>query len=187
MPTGIFLVEKFVMKPVSGKIDRKCLPNLSRLLKNTKPEAEASPGDVSESARPRRDIKLPDAEPSIPPESEEVLAICRTVFEKPLGLDDGFIEAGGHSIVIARLAQQLQAAGWVVPVRTLLTTCNTARKVASQPRASKQASAVPHTVPLQSDENELCAQRSRGGGAFHWILHHPAGPFRNVVLLPRPC
>src|SRR5436190_13422632 len=35
VPTDIFLVEKFVMKPVSGKIDRNCLPNLSRLLKNT--------------------------------------------------------------------------------------------------------------------------------------------------------
>ncbi len=47
-------------------------------------------------------------------ECEEVLAICRAVFETPLGLDNGFAEAGGHSILIARLAQQLQAAGWVV-------------------------------------------------------------------------
>ena len=31
VPTRIFLVEKFVMKPVSGKIDRKCLPSLSHL------------------------------------------------------------------------------------------------------------------------------------------------------------
>ena len=68
------------------------------------------------------------------PECEEVLAICRAVFETPLGLDDGFAEAGGHSIVIARLAQRLQAAGWVVPVRALLSDCNTARKVASRPR-----------------------------------------------------
>ena len=99
------------------------------------------------------DIKVPDAEAGMDPECEEVLAICRAVFEKPLGLDDGFIEAGGHSIVIARLAQQLQAAGWVVPVRALLTTCNTARKVANQPRALQEASKVPHTVPLKSDEN----------------------------------
>ena len=33
VPTRIFLVEKFVMNPVSGKIDRKCLPNLSHLLR----------------------------------------------------------------------------------------------------------------------------------------------------------
>ena len=41
VPTKIFLVEKFVMKPVSGKIDRKCLPKLSHLLRNTEPEATA--------------------------------------------------------------------------------------------------------------------------------------------------
>ena len=29
VPTRIFLVEEFVMQPISGKIDRKCLPNLS--------------------------------------------------------------------------------------------------------------------------------------------------------------
>ena len=90
-----------------------------------------------------------------------MLAICRTVFEKPLGLDDEFIEAGGHSIVIARLAQKLQAAGWVVPVRTLLTTCNTARKVASHPRALQEASKVPLTVPLRSDKNELARNEAR--------------------------
>ena len=83
------------------------------------------------------------------PECEEVLAICRAVFETPLGLDDGFAEAGGHSILIARLAQKLQAAGWVVPVRALLSDCNTARKVANCPRALQQAFAA----PMQSDEN----------------------------------
>ena len=40
VPSRIFLVEKFVMKPVSGKIDRKCLPNLLQLLGNAEPEAE---------------------------------------------------------------------------------------------------------------------------------------------------
>jgi hypothetical protein len=38
------------------------------------------------------------------------------VFEMPLGVDDGFVDSGGHSIAIARLAQKLQAAGWAVPV-----------------------------------------------------------------------
>src|SRR5205085_1032720 len=32
VPTRIFLVEKFVMKPVSGKIDRERLPRLAHLL-----------------------------------------------------------------------------------------------------------------------------------------------------------
>ena len=86
------------------------------------------------------------------PECEEVLSICRAVFETPLGLDDGFAEAGGHSILIARLAQKLQAAGWVVPVRALLSDCNTARKVANRPRALQQASKA-FTAPVKSDEN----------------------------------
>ena len=34
VPTGIFLVEKFVMQPVSGKIDRKRLPSLSLLMRS---------------------------------------------------------------------------------------------------------------------------------------------------------
>ena len=71
------------------------------------------------------------------PECEEVLAICRALFDTPLGLDDGFTEAGGHSILIARLAQKLQAAGWMVPVRALLGDCNTVRKVANRPRTSR--------------------------------------------------
>ena len=154
VPTRIFLVEKFVMKPVSGKIDRKCLPNLSHLLRNAEPEAEDIRWDTPASARDTRegDVKVPAAEAGMDPECEEVLSICRAVFETPLGLDDGFAEAGGHSILIARLAQKLQTAGWVVQVRALLSDCNTARKVANRPRALQQASKVV-TAPVKSDEN----------------------------------
>src|SRR6185369_6017060 len=42
VPTRIFLVEKFAMQPVSGKIDRKRLPNLSHLLRNARPDAEGA-------------------------------------------------------------------------------------------------------------------------------------------------
>src|SRR6476660_4371888 len=154
VPTRIFLVEKVVMKPVSGKIDRKCLPNLSHLLRNAEPEAENIRWDTPASARdtPEGDIKLPAAGAGMDPECEEVLSICRAVFEAPLGLDDGFAEAGGHSILIARLAQKLHAAGWVVTVRALLSDCNTARKVANRPRVLQQASKVV-TAPVKSDEN----------------------------------
>ena len=154
VPTRIFLVEKFVMKPVSGKIDRKCLPNLSHLQRNAEPEAEDIRWDTPASARDTRegDVKVPAAEAGMDPECEEVLSICRAVFETPLGLDDGFAEAGGHSILIARLAQKLQTAGWVVQVRALLSDCNTARKVANRPRALQQASKVV-TAPVKSDEN----------------------------------
>ncbi|MFY9756614.1 MAG: phosphopantetheine-binding protein, partial [Pseudolabrys sp.] len=154
VPTRIFLVEKFVMKPVSGKIDRKCLPNLSHLLRNAEPEAEDIRWDTPASARDIREgnVKVPAAEAGMDPECEEVLSICRAVFETPLGLDDGFAEAGGHSILIARLAQKLQTAGWVVQVRALLSDCNTARKVANRPRVLQQASRA-FTAPVKSDEN----------------------------------
>ncbi len=154
VPTRFFLVEKFVMKPVSGKIDRKSLPTLSHLLRNAEPEAEDIRWHTPASARDTRegDVKVPAAEAGMDPDCEEVLSICRAVFETPLGLDDGFAEAGGHSILIARLAQKLQTAGWVVQVRALLSDCNTARKVATRPRAFQQVS-KPFTAPVKSDEN----------------------------------
>jgi non-ribosomal peptide synthetase-like protein len=154
VPTRIFLVEKLVMKPVSGKIDRKCLPNLSHLLRNAEPEAEDTRWDTPASAQDtkERGVEVPDAEAGMDSERDEVLSICRAVFETPLGLDDGFAEAGGHSILIARLAQKLQTAGWVVQVRALLSDCNTARKVANSPRAHQQAPKA-YTPPAKSDEN----------------------------------
>jgi non-ribosomal peptide synthetase-like protein len=152
VPTSLFLVEKFVMKPVSGKIDRTRLPNLSHLLRDAEPhDVESGHGDMADRVRetPQRDVAPSDAEAGMDPDCAEVLAICRAVFETPLGLDDGFAEAGGHSIVIARLAQRLQADGRAVSVRALLSDCNTARKVASRPRAQQQTSLAP-AAPTKS-------------------------------------
>jgi amino acid adenylation domain-containing protein len=147
VPARIFLAEKFVMNPVSGKIDRKSLPNLSHLLRNAEPESRNC-RDMPASARYSGEEAVipPDADADIDPQCEEVLAICRAVFETPLGLADGFTEVGADSIAIARLALRLQAAGWVIPVRALLSDCNTARKVASRPRVLRLASqaATPH-------------------------------------------
>jgi len=149
VPTRIFLVEKFVMKPVSGKIDRGRLPNLSHLLTNAGPEAE----DAIDSS-PAGTPDFPDAGADVEPDCEEVLAICSAVFETPLGWDDVFADHGGHSIVIARLAQRLQAAGWVVTVRALLSDCDTARKVASHPQQLQRASRPPADA-LQGDRNSV--------------------------------
>ena len=154
VPTRIFLVEKFVMKPMSGKIDRGCLPNLSHLLTNAEPEGEdiwsASPARTKDTGAGK--AEPPDTDMGVKPGGEEVLAICRAVFETPLGWDDGFADNGGHSIVIARLAQRLQAAGWVVPVRALLTDCDTPRKVANRPKELPQASQAP-TTAAKSDRS----------------------------------
>jgi non-ribosomal peptide synthetase component F len=53
VPTKIFLVENFVMKPVSGKIDRQCLPDLSHLPSNAEPKTENTRSDTGQRARPR--------------------------------------------------------------------------------------------------------------------------------------
>ena len=146
VPTRIFLVEKFVMKPVSGKIDRARLPRLSHLQTNAGPK-------IAEDK-----AVFPDTEANMDPGCEEVLEICRAVFETPLGWDDVFADHGGHSIVIARLTQRLQAAGWVVPVRALLGDCDTARKVADRPRQLQQVHA--HWWPT-----------------FGQLAHHPSRLF----------
>ena len=145
VPTRIFLVEKFVMKPVSGKIDRERLPDLSRLLADAGTQAEgASPGAPAIAPDTESGTAAkPDTDAGVEPGREEVLAVCREVFKTPLGWDDVFADNGGHSIVIARLAQRLRTAGWEVPVRALLTDCNTPRKVADRPRGRQQAPAAP--------------------------------------------
>ena len=93
---------------MSGKIDRGCVPNLSHLLTNVQPEAEhtwvGSP--TSTQAIESGKAKSPDTDADVEPGCEGVLAICRDVFETPLGWDDVFADNGGHSIVIARLAQR---------------------------------------------------------------------------------
>ena len=152
VPTRIFLVENFVMKPVSGKIDRGSLPSVAGLLTTTDPETERGGTGL------RLDARSPDTEKVRPPGSdadsethdEDVLAICREVVGESLGWNDGFTEYGGHSIAIAQLAQRLQAAGWPVSVRSLLSDCDTASKVANQPRQSRPASGNPASAEPRS-------------------------------------
>ena len=152
VPTRIFLVEKFVMKEVSGKIDRERLPRLSDLQIN----AGAKVADET--------TVISDTGLTMDPENEEVLEICRTVFEVPLGWDDEFAYHGGHSIVIARLAQRLQAAGWTVPVRALLSDCDTARKIANRSRELQQASEA-STVAI--DTGQKHAKRDEAAARVH--------------------
>ncbi|MGI9242343.1 MAG: AMP-binding protein, partial [Verrucomicrobiales bacterium] len=140
VPTRIFLVDEFVMKPVSGKIDRERLPVLSRLLPDVAPVV----GDSSDDSASRGlggeagGSQAPKTDPPGSPDAAEVLAICRGVFDQALGWDDVFADHGGHSIVIASLAVRLREAGWVVSVPALLTDGNTARKIAERPRERPQ-------------------------------------------------
>src|SRR4026209_2985041 len=82
VPSKIFLVEKFVMKPVSGKIDRSCLPNLAHFLRSAEPQAKYArqepPANASDKGQ--EVAELPASE-GTSPECEEVLAICRALFD----------------------------------------------------------------------------------------------------------
>ena len=137
VPSRIFLVDAFVMKPASGKIDRGRLPSLSRLRVDGELEGAAAgnggpPGQRDAGMGPTRR-----------PGADGVLAICQDVFESPLGWDDVFIDHGGHSIIIAQLAERLHAAGWTVPVRALLSDSDTPRKVADRPPDPVRIAAIP--------------------------------------------
>jgi len=156
VPSRIFLVENFVVKPVSGKIDRKCLPNLATLPSNVEPQAAIAAVVASDSGvQPYSEKGVNTlAEADNVPDSEEILDICRSVFEAPIGWDDAFADVGGHSIVIARLAQRLHASGCTVPVRALLSDANTARKIAQRPRSA------PPTLEVVSISNRPTIQKS---------------------------
>ena len=120
--------------------------------------AELRPGNLARSARHGACGSNADGRRRVGG-AEEVLAICRYVFETPIGWDDGFAESGGHSIVIARLARRLQAAGWAVSVRELLSDCNTARRVANRirrvqsPVAAATAAATAGQTSAARDES----------------------------------
>jgi non-ribosomal peptide synthetase-like protein len=179
VPSRIFVVEKFALKPVSGKIDRGSLPNLSQILRNAEPTTDGKDIANKETAK----AKPKDADASMDPRCEEVLAICRAVFERPLGLDDGFVEAGGHSITIAQLAQRLQAAGWMVSVRALLSDCNTARLIANRPRVDQHVSKIPST-PLVSDEN--CVKRDEAAAEVLAVGYFTTLQILFVIFLYSP-
>ena len=137
VPSRVFLVGSFEMKPVSGKIDRKRLPDVAALPATAEMDLKTSKNGKVQNADlaaiRRSDVNSSlGAGPEEGPKAEDVLEICRSVFEAPIGWDDTFADVGGHSIIIARLAQRLHASGRPVSVRALLSECNTARKVAER-------------------------------------------------------
>ena len=157
VPTRIFLVDEFVMKPVSGKIDRDHLPVLSRILPNEAPAAGEAFGGSPPTPLDEElsDIPPTDSDSVEAPGAAEVLAICREVFDHSLGWDDVFADHGGHSIAIAGLAVRLREAGWAVSVVALLTNCNTARKVAHSARERPDSvGARPSTTQFDSTQGE---------------------------------
>lgn len=123
VPGRYFLVHEFVLNPRSGKIERAMLPDVAGF-------AAAADRGATQSATVSKMRAC--AEPV--PQDGDALEICRVLLGPSLGWDDRFADHGGHSIVIARLAQRLRGAGWSVPVGALLSDCDTARKIAERPK-----------------------------------------------------
>ncbi|MGD8588262.1 MAG: non-ribosomal peptide synthetase, partial [Chromatiales bacterium] len=119
VPSRLFLVRKFALQALSGKIDRRQLPLVTAVVEDSGIDNRKGSRDTPALAGMIAD-------------DGTVLQICRDVFATDLGWDDVFADHGGHSIVIARLAQRLQADGWKVTVRDLLSDLDTARKIAEQ-------------------------------------------------------
>ncbi|PHP64724.1 hypothetical protein CSC94_22890 [Zhengella mangrovi] len=129
VPTSIYLVRNFVMKAVSGKIDRKALPDISSFAGSDGEKAGRTPRAAAAAATASRDEVRDD------PELAEILGLCQDLFKTEIGVDDRFADAGGHSILIARLAQRLQSKGWQVSVRSLMSDSDTVRKIVTHHRA----------------------------------------------------
>ena len=172
IPSRLFLVKSFAMKPISGKIDRTQLPALSDLLANTTSVAQITTASLAETGS------------ELAPGCDEILSICEAVFETPMAWDSVFADNGGHSIVIAQLAQQLHAAGWDVTVRALLSDCDTAHKIAThvqqypRTRARAPSTAVADTNRVKRDDpatKVLTAKVFTGLQLlFLWLLYLPA-------------
>jgi non-ribosomal peptide synthetase-like protein len=158
VPTRFVLVENFQLKPVSQKIDREKLPRLTDVLASSRSAVESGlagsvAGLTQADSQAGSDSHLPvNSDPGASSEGEKVLAICRNVFNQSLGWDDVFADHGGHSIVIARLAHQLSVAGWTVPVRALLSDCDTPRKVVNRSKEPTESTAN-HTAHEKPGRN----------------------------------
>ena len=117
VPSRIFLVPQFVLKPLSGKIDRQQLPSMP--LNNEAPATS--------------EILQQESMEIEPDQGQGALNICREILGATLNWDDDFIDWGAHSIAMAKLTQALRQAGYHVSVRDLLTDFRTPRLVAQLP------------------------------------------------------
>ena len=148
VPSRFFLVSEFVLKPLSGKIDRQQLPVLPRYK-----------GPVNTPGTPHQN----DAEIEST-QNEGVLNICREILGSTLGWDDDFVSWGAHSIAMAKLTQALRQAGYQVSVRDLLTEFRSARLAAQ----------LPHSPVMEPDEDQIITPLSTAAtltDSTHGALH----------------
>ena len=172
VPSRFFLVNQFEWVPASGKINRRALPSVAEI-------AEFEASEVVAKAAVTNDEST-----SFP---AEVLALCRAELGATLDWHDDFVNWGAHSIAIARLTQQLQAAGYRVSVRGLLSETRTAAAIAQLPThlEDQQDSAQP-TAPTPThaiSEDPSQSSRSYGFRQFSALQALAAALLRAPLLL----
>lgn len=145
IPSRLFIVSTFALKPLSGKIDRSALESIPTAVRNTiSAEPSAAISNSASNVAPTS------------PDAIEALALCRATIGYELDWDDHFVDCGGHSLAIAQLAQQLQDGGWCISVRELLSTHGTARAVAGARREHRpvaEPNPEPPIAPAFTDEH----------------------------------
>jgi non-ribosomal peptide synthetase-like protein len=153
VPSRFFIVKKLEMVPASGKIKRPALPSVTDV------------GDLEQADATVAASVTDDGGASLP---MEVLTLCRAELGPTLDWHDDFINWGAHSIAIARLTQQLQAAGYPVSVRGLLSETRTAAAIAQLPThiEDQQETAEPATPTHAALEAVSQASRSYGFRQF---------------------
>jgi non-ribosomal peptide synthetase-like protein len=139
VPSRIFLVPQFVLKPLSGKIDRQQLPSMP----------------AQETPRENREAVQHESSEFESVAGRGVLNICREVLGTTLNWDDDFVEWGAHSIAIAKLTQALRQAGYHVSVRDLLTDFRTPKLAAQLPLSQISDSTEEKVDRRQSAETAL--------------------------------
>ena len=149
VPSRFFIVNHFELVPASGKINRRALPSVADI-------AQIDHADTTLGA-----AVIDDSDASLP---TEVLTLCRAELGPTLDWHDDFIDWGAHSIAIARLTQQLQAAGYPVSVRGLLSETRTAATIAELPThiQDQQKTAEPATTMHEASEAISHASRLYG-------------------------
>lgn len=161
VPGRFFLVRGFVLNPRSGKIERSMLP---RITGQALEAAETAGSDTAVTAPTVTHRK--NGEDTHVPEDDEALSICRSLIGPSLGWDDAFADHGGHSILIARLAQRLRSAGWPISVSALLSECDTARKIAERPKQRHTPVPVTRSPSSENVESDEAATHVLSVSAF---------------------
>ena len=116
----------------------------------------------------------------------EVLTLCRAELGPTLDWHDDFIDWGAHSIAIARLTQRLQAAGYPVSVRGLLSETRSAAAIGELPTQIEDGQASMASAAGTEAEPETPTESGQQPGRMFGFRHFTALQALAAVLLRVP-